>query len=107
MFDSVGLTTAAAAFFVVAASPGPATIAVAGVSMRSGRQTGLRFGYGLSVGLAFWGLVGLEFVCPMITDARDPSRNLPRAMKKGGRSPLFPCVTAGGQLGISPWMPST
>ncbi|MCB1744873.1 MAG: LysE family translocator [Gammaproteobacteria bacterium] len=57
MFDSVGLTTAAAAFFVVAASPGPATIAVAGVSMRSGRQTGLRFGFGLSVGLAFWGLV--------------------------------------------------
>jgi amino acid transporter len=32
------------------------------------------------VALAFWGLVGLEFVCPMINDARDPQRNLPRAM---------------------------
>lgn len=35
------------------------------------------------VALAFWGLVGLEFVCPMIADARDPSRNLPRAMLIG------------------------
>lgn len=35
------------------------------------------------VALAFWGLVGLEFVCPMIADARDPSRNLPRAMLVG------------------------
>ncbi len=35
------------------------------------------------VALAFWGLVGLEFVCPMIADARDPSRNLPRAMMIG------------------------
>jgi amino acid transporter len=35
------------------------------------------------VALAFWGLVGLEFVCPMIADARNPSRNLPRAMLVG------------------------
>lgn len=35
------------------------------------------------VALAFWGLVGLEFVCPMIADARDPTRNLPRAMLVG------------------------
>ncbi len=35
------------------------------------------------VALAFWGLVGLEFVCPMISDARDPTRNLPRAMMIG------------------------
>lgn len=35
------------------------------------------------VALAFWGLVGLEFVCPMIADARNPSRNLPRAMMIG------------------------
>ena len=32
------------------------------------------------VALAFWGLVGLEFVCPMINDTRDPTRNLPKAM---------------------------
>jgi len=42
------------------------------------------FGVAFSlVALAFWGLVGLEFVCPMINDARDPERNLPRAMMIG------------------------
>jgi len=35
------------------------------------------------VAMAFWGLVGLEFVCPMIADARNPARNLPRAMLIG------------------------
>ena len=57
MLDLAGLATAAIAFLVVAASPGPATIAVATISMRAGRRPGLRFGIGLSVGLAFWGLV--------------------------------------------------
>ncbi len=45
------------AFFVVAVSPGPANIAVATVSMRFGRASGLRFGLGLSLGFAFWGVV--------------------------------------------------
>lgn len=45
---------------------------------------GVDLGMALSlVALAFWGLVGLEFVCPMINDARDPERNLPRAMMVG------------------------
>jgi len=35
------------------------------------------------VAMAFWGLVGLEFVCPLIADARNPARNLPRAMLIG------------------------
>ncbi|MEM9677300.1 MAG: LysE family translocator [Pseudomonadota bacterium] len=47
----------AVAFFIVTVSPGPANIAVATVSMRAGRRDGLLFGLGLSVGLAFWGLV--------------------------------------------------
>ncbi|MFK7791423.1 MAG: LysE family translocator [Devosiaceae bacterium] len=51
------LVAIALAFLVVAVSPGPANIAVATVSMRSGRRQGLRFGLGLSLGLAFWGLV--------------------------------------------------
>ncbi|MEM7464542.1 MAG: LysE family transporter [Pseudomonadota bacterium] len=51
------LMTIAAAFVVAAASPGPATIAIATVSMNAGRKSGLLFGMGLSVGLAFWGLV--------------------------------------------------
>ncbi|WP_206601124.1 LysE family translocator [Pseudophaeobacter leonis] len=57
MIDLVGLMSVGIAFFVVAASPGPATLAAATVSMSSGRNNGLRFGLGLSVGLAFWGLV--------------------------------------------------
>ncbi|WP_420409111.1 LysE family translocator [Hoeflea sp.] len=51
------LLAIAAAFFIVAVSPGPANIAVATVAMHSGRRPGLLFGLGLSVGLAFWGVV--------------------------------------------------
>ncbi len=35
------------------------------------------------VALAIWGLVGLEFVCPMIGEARVPQRDIPRAMFLG------------------------
>ncbi len=57
MLDIASLIAVAVAFFVAAASPGPATIALATVSMHAGRKAGLRFGTGLSVGLAFWGLI--------------------------------------------------
>lgn len=53
----IGIWAALAAFVVVAAAPGPATLALATVAMRTGRGPGLRFGLGLSAGLAFWGLV--------------------------------------------------
>ncbi|WP_299472590.1 LysE family translocator [uncultured Roseibium sp.] len=55
--DIADLTTILAAFLVVTISPGPANIAVATVAMRSGRKLGLQFGFGLGVGLAFWGMV--------------------------------------------------
>lgn len=45
------------AFFIVTVSPGPANIAVATVAMRKGRRAGQSFGLGLSIGLAFWGIV--------------------------------------------------
>lgn len=46
--------------------------------------TGLDAGVAVSlVALAIWGLVGLEFVCPMIGDARDPVRHVPRSMLIG------------------------
>ncbi|MEM8852564.1 MAG: LysE family translocator [Pseudomonadota bacterium] len=51
------LVAVALAFFVVTVSPGPANIAVATVAMSAGRRRGLLFGAGLSVGLAFWGIV--------------------------------------------------
>ncbi|NIY76928.1 LysE family translocator [Thalassospira sp. HF15] len=57
MTDIGSLATIAVAFFVAAASPGPATLALASVSMGSGRKSGLLFGAGLSVGLGVWGLV--------------------------------------------------
>ncbi len=46
-----------AAFFIVTVSPGPANIAVSAVAMSSGRKAGLLIGFGLSLGLGFWGLV--------------------------------------------------
>lgn len=57
MIDPIALIAAATAFFVIAASPGPAVIGVSTVSMRAGRPAGIRFGLGLTVGLAFWGMI--------------------------------------------------
>ncbi len=57
MIDLLSLTSIALAFFVVTASPGPATISNATIAMRYGRKTGLKYGLGLSCGLAFWGLI--------------------------------------------------
>jgi amino acid transporter len=46
--------------------------------------TSLDFNVALSlVALAIWGLVGLEFVCPLIGDAKYPARDLPRSMMIG------------------------
>lgn len=57
MLDWTGLTAIFAAFFIVAVSPGPATLALSTVSAASGRRSGMMFGCGLGMGLAFWGLV--------------------------------------------------
>lgn len=57
MIDIAPLGATAAAFFLVAVSPGPANIACASVAMSRGRPAGLRFGLGLAIGLAFWGLL--------------------------------------------------
>ncbi|MCK0166576.1 LysE family translocator [Jannaschia sp. S6380] len=57
MLDTTGLAAILAAFFIVAVSPGPATLAVSTVSAASGRRSGMLFGFGLGAGLAFWGLV--------------------------------------------------
>jgi threonine/homoserine/homoserine lactone efflux protein len=43
MIDALALLTVAAAFFVVAAAPGPANLGCAFVSLRHGRVAGLRF----------------------------------------------------------------
>lgn len=35
------------------------------------------------IALAIWGYVGAEFVCPLVTESRNPERNIPRAMFMG------------------------
>ncbi|SFS01047.1 LysE family translocator [Yoonia litorea] len=61
--DILSLLPLLLAFLVVAVSPGPANIAVATIAtiatiaMSNGRASAMRFGLGLGVGLAFWGLI--------------------------------------------------
>jgi len=57
MIDPYSLSTIAATFFIVAVSPGPATLSNAVVAMQQGRKAGLIYGAGLACGLAFWGLI--------------------------------------------------
>jgi threonine efflux protein len=57
MIDLVPLASSALAFFVIAVSPGPATISNATIAMNYGRNASLRYGIGLSCGLIFWGLI--------------------------------------------------
>jgi threonine efflux protein len=44
-------------FFVAAATPGPATLAVSSTAMSRGVRPALLLGIGLAVGLAFWGVI--------------------------------------------------
>ena len=57
MSDIATLVTVGVAFWVVAATPGPATISNAAIAMRHGRRVSIVYGLGLSVGLVFWGLL--------------------------------------------------
>jgi len=57
MAEPLGLLSAVLAFAVVAASPGPANLAAAGVAMAAGRAKGMRFALGLALGLFFWGVL--------------------------------------------------
>lgn len=57
MIEFSGLLTIAVAFFIAAASPGPAIIALMAISMDMGRRAALKFSIGLTVGIAIWGLV--------------------------------------------------
>ena len=53
----VFLSPALIAFFVAAASPGPATLAVSTTAMAGGARAAALLGLGLAAGLAFWGLI--------------------------------------------------
>lgn len=55
--DITALASTGLAFFIVAVSPGPATLSNATIAMAEGRATSLVYGAGLSCGLVFWGLI--------------------------------------------------
>lgn len=57
MIDLMSLLTIAAAFFVIAVSPGPATLSNATLAMAKGRKVSLVYGAGLSSGLLMWGVI--------------------------------------------------
>ncbi|WP_297781265.1 LysE family translocator [uncultured Roseovarius sp.] len=57
MAEPLGFLSAALAFTVIAASPGPANLAAASVAMAAGRAKGMRFALGLGLGLFFWGML--------------------------------------------------
>jgi threonine/homoserine/homoserine lactone efflux protein len=57
VMDATPYMPALIAFFVAAASPGPATLAVSTAAMSRGARAATMLGLGLAVGLAFWGVV--------------------------------------------------
>ena len=54
MFDDINLPLILIAAFVSTASPGPATLAIAGASMTSGRRCGLALAAGVTTGSWSW-----------------------------------------------------
>jgi len=57
MIDPLSLASTGLAFFLVAVSPGPATLSNSTIAMSHGRKTSLIYGAGLSTGLVFWGVI--------------------------------------------------
>lgn len=59
------------AFVAITVAPGPATLALAQVSMSRGRLSGAMFGAGLALGLGFWGvLAGLGLGAVLLGSAQ-------------------------------------
>lgn len=55
--DIMSLLSVGFAFFVIAASPGPANLSNATIAMSQGRKASLIYGVGLTLGLLFWGVI--------------------------------------------------
>ncbi len=54
MFTEIDLPLILMAAFIASASPGPATLAIAGTSMASGRASGLLLAFGITTGSLTW-----------------------------------------------------
>ena len=98
MVDLADLMSIAVAFFIVTVSPGPANLAVATVSMSTGRRDGLMIGAGLSVGLAFWGVVAATGFGAVLQN----SANLLMAIKIIGGLYLLWLAVQSGRSAMTP-----
>ena len=56
MFESINLPLILLAAFLSTASPGPATLAIAGTSMSGGRRKGLAMAAGITTGSWIWSI---------------------------------------------------
>lgn len=56
MLDTLNLPLILAAGFITSATPGPATLAIAGTSMHSGRSMGLALAAGITTGSLTWSI---------------------------------------------------
>lgn len=112
MGDAAFLIAPALAFFVAAASPGPATLSVAATSMARGRAAGLAMAAGLSLGLGLWGVVAASGLGALVL-ALAPALGLLRLAGgafllwlawQSARSAFGPAAAAGAAAGAAgPW----
>lgn len=65
------LVPAVLTFFVAAASPGPATLAVSATAMSHGVRPALLLGIGLAVGLAVWGVIAAAGLGALLLHSSD------------------------------------
>ncbi len=67
--DLISLVTTGLAFFIVAVSPGPATISNATIAMSHGRHASVSYSFGLSTGLVFWGVIAASGMGSLLQDS--------------------------------------
>lgn len=78
------------AFVLVSALILTGLIAITGVSEPHPELVGATVDWGFAgvmngsfiglIGLALWTMVGVEYICPMVNEVKDPNKNIPRAM---------------------------
>lgn len=57
------------AFLIAAATPGPATLAVSTTAMALGTRSAALLGFGLAVGLSFWGVIAAAGLGALLTQS--------------------------------------
>ena len=81
MLLDINLPLILVAAFVAGASPGPATLAIAGTSMASGRTSGLALASGITAGSLIWSIsAALGLGAIMLANAMQPAQELDTGM---------------------------